>query len=359
MSTDPLVDLVIAIHDPERPLERGLRTLLDQGLEPGRDLRITVVCHNTSVESVRKKLSATTVELVRFLELQDDIRSPAGPFNLGLDGATARYVSIMGSDDLLERGALRAWFDRAERDNLAALIAPIRLADGRVVRTPPHRPVGRRALHPVKDRLAYRSAPLGLVRRDVLLRLGIRFTDGLGTGEDQALSLALWFSGERIGFGRGEPRYLGGAGAAQRVTLMHRSIADELQAPALIVDGEWFATRTIRERRSIAAKILRVHVFSAIALRSADTWGDSDREDLAEFVARLRTAAPDFERPFSFADRRLADAVADPTSPTADLAKLSADRRRFGRPSTVLTRDLRGLLAIEGPIRFMTASAMF
>lgn len=359
MNAEPLVDFVVAIHDPERPLERGLRTLLDQGLRPGSDLRVTVVCHNTSIEAVRGRLSVETSGAVRFLELQDGIHSPAGPFNLGLEQATGRYFSIMGSDDLLESGALKAWVARAERESLSALIAPIRLDDGRVVRTPPHRPLRRGPLDAVKDRLAYRSAPLGVVRRDVLDHLGLRFTEGLATGEDQALCLALWFSGERIGFARGEPCYLGGDGAAQRVTLARRPIAEDLRAPALTVAGDWFATRTIRERRSIAAKILRVHVFAAAAIRGSGGWAPGEREELAGFISRLREAAPHFERPFSIADRRLADALVGAESSGADIERLAIARRRFGRPSTLLTRDPRGLFAVEGPLRFMSASALF
>lgn len=354
---EPLVDLVIAIHDPGRPLERGLRSLLQQGLDIGSGLRITVVCHNIPIDSVRDTLSPETRDAVRFLELQDGIHSPAGPFNLGLARATARYFSIMGSDDLLEPGAVKAWLDRADRESLSALMAPIRLDDGRAVRTPPHRPFRHGPLDAVKDRLAYRSAPLGLVRTDTLHRLGVEFTAGLATGEDQAMCLALWFSGERVGFGRGEPRYLGGDGAAQRVTLARRPIAEDLRATALVIEGHWFAARTPRERRSIAAKILRVHVFAAGAIRGAEGWAEGEREEIAHFLSRLREAAPGFERPFSIADRRLADALAAPDSP-ADIDRLAAARRRFGRPSTLLTRDPRGLFAIEGPLRFMVASAL-
>ena len=67
MSAEPLVDLVVAIHDPGRPLERGVRTLLDQGLELGRELRISVVCHNTPIESVRSNLSSETAGAVRLV----------------------------------------------------------------------------------------------------------------------------------------------------------------------------------------------------------------------------------------------------------------------------------------------------
>jgi hypothetical protein len=35
-----------------------------------------------------------------------------------------------------------------------------------------------------------------------------------------------------------------------------------------------------------------------------------------------------------------------------------AARSRFGHPLTVLTRDVRGLLARDGPIRFMVAARL-
>lgn len=355
----PLVDLIIAIHDPDRPLERGIRSLFDQGLMLGSELRVSVVCHNLEITEVRSRLSEETRAAVRFLDLKDGIPSPAGPFNLGVSEATAKYVSIMGSDDLLESGAVKAWLERAERGAFAAVIAPIRLADGSPVRTPPTRPWRGRALHPVRDRLSYRSAPLGLVRRDVLERLGLTFAPGLSTGEDQLLCLKLWFSGEPIAYGRGEPRYLGGDGAASRVTLTRRPLQDDYRALEGIVGDPWFAGLILRNRRAIAAKLTRVHVFAAAASRpDEESWVSGEREYLAGFIARLRLVAPGFERPFSIADRKLIDSLVDQTSEAGIIASHVAARRRFGSPATLLTRSLRGQFAVEGPLRFMAASVL-
>ncbi|WP_354002670.1 glycosyltransferase [Occultella kanbiaonis] len=84
-----------------------------------------------------------TRDQVRFLEHHDEFRSASGPFNAGMDAATAPYVCIMGSDDTLMPGALSSWFWRAERSGADAVMARLELGgDRRLVRTPPTRPWG-------------------------------------------------------------------------------------------------------------------------------------------------------------------------------------------------------------------------
>src|SRR5690606_21448841 len=147
------------------------------------EVRVSVVAHNLEADVVRARLEAEGLGgaladgRVRVLELADGVPSPSGPFTLGLENAEARYVSIMGSDDHLEPGALAAWFALGESRTSAAVLAPMRLDSGRLVRSPVPRPfVGRfwaAPLDPVRDRLAPRSAPLGLLRREVVERLGL------------------------------------------------------------------------------------------------------------------------------------------------------------------------------------------
>jgi hypothetical protein len=331
--------------------------LLASGLSVPDELRITVVCHNLERDDIARTLSPETGRVIRFLELKDGEPSPAGPFMFGIANATAEYVSIMGSDDTVEPGAMGAWLALARRFRVTALIPPEVHASGIKVATPPTRPWRSRRLRPVRDRLVYRTAPLGLIKREAIGRLGLTMPSRLRSGSDQLFGLKLWFSGEEIAYGRRSPHYVVGADAATRVTTVPRPAEQELQAVIELIGDPWFTGLTLRSRRSVVTKLVRVHVFSAAAVRSErSSWTEDDRAVLSDLVVRFFAVAPGFERALSLADRRLMDAISARVTASQAIAALAQARRRFGRPSTLLTRDIRGILAVDGPLRFMVAS---
>jgi hypothetical protein len=358
MTVDPVVDAVIAVHDASRPVGRAVRSLTQSGLSVGDDLRITIVCHNISASAINSALPEALAARVRFLELADGIPSAAGPFTAGLEQATGRFVSIMGSDDYLEPGALARWLDASDRET-DAVIPPQKHADGSVIRTPPIRPFRRGDLDPVKDRLSYRTAPLGLIRRSAIDRLGLRFPAGLRTGEDQNFSSKLWFGGGVLRYAAGAPRYIVGADANTRVSTTSRPLETEFAFIDQLLGDPWFASLPVRSRRSIAIKLIRIHVFAGMLARiEAGVIDSADHSYVVGLIKRMRAAAPAFERPFSLADRRALDAIANPEVKPDEIARLTKARRRFGHPSTLVTRDIRGLIDVEGPLRFMVASAL-
>lgn len=359
---DPLaVDAVIAVHDASRPIARAVQSLTESGLRvgDGGELRISVVCHNLPLADISARLPDRLRSLVRFIELRDGIASAAGPFNAGLDAATARYVSIMGSDDYLEPGALAAWLGRCGTDEPDAVIAPQRHADGRTVRTPPMRPWRRGPLDPVRDRLSYRTAPLGLIGRAAIERLGLRFPAGLPTGEDQSFSARLWFGGGVLAYASGAPAYVVGADAETRVSTTPRELRREFAFIDQLLDDPWFLAQPRAARGAIAIKVVRIHVFGAVLARiEAGAWTREDHACADALLRRLHELAGGFERPLSVADRRVVAALLDQRSSAEVLGSLSRARRRYGRPGTLLTHDLGSVLAREAPLRFMVASAL-
>lgn len=353
-----LVDHVIAVHDARRPIARAVRSVLGSGLDAS-SLRVSVVCHNIAAGVIADALGPELAASVRLVELTDGIRSPAGPFNLGLDSADARFVSVMGSDDTLEPGALAAWAAFAVRRGLDIVIPVERHAAGGLVRTPPVRLRRTAPLDPVRDRLAYRTAPLGLIDLGLLRRVGARMTEGLATGEDQDFGARLWFSGVAIGYGRGLPAYVVGDDAEQRTTLAHRDVADEFAASVGLVREPWFAALELSDRRAIATKLVRVHVFMFILRRfDANDWAAGERLALFDVVARIERAAPGFLGHLSRADAAVLAALGDESVTTEQLGALAAARRRFGAPATLLPARPGALLAADAPLRFMAASAL-
>ena len=239
MSRTPTsVDMVVAVHRMDRPVGRAVSSVLH---DPPEDTRVIVVCHGLDSGEVAQAIPESYLPFVDLVEHHDGIPSAAGPFNAGLARATATYVGVMGSDDFTQPGAVAAWVRLAEEARAAAVLARVEYQGGGLVRTPPTRPRRVIGLDAARDRLAYRTAPLGLLRRAVLERLDLRFDAGVATGEDIGFTTRLWTSGEPIVFARNHPAYVVGTDAEVRVTFTARPIREELEASTRLVAQAWFS----------------------------------------------------------------------------------------------------------------------
>lgn len=350
------VDVVVAVHRMDRPVGRTVASVLH---DAPPDTRVIVVCHGLEADAVAQAIPAACLPRVDLIEHHDGIPSPAGPFNAGLEGATAAYVGVMGSDDFTMPGAVAAWVRLADDSGAAAVMARVEYQGGGVVRTPPTRPRRVLGLDAARDRLAYRTAPLGLVRRAVLERLDLRFDAGVATGEDIGFTTRLWTSGEPIAFARHDPAYVVGQDAQVRVTFTARPIRDELEASTRLVTQAWFTRLPQRYRTAFVVKMIRVHLFSALLVRQDhEQWDAKERAGAAWCARTLVDAAPEAVRCLSIAENRLLAAALDVRTPTSQLCAYAVQRTRHGRWDTVLTNDPRGLLARQGPLRLMAASAL-
>ena len=347
--------MVIPVHDARREIGRAVNSVLDHN---SAAVRVTVVCHNIDAEKIRSRLSGSLRDpRLRFLSLADGIRSPSGPFNLGLDHATGAFTSVMGSDDELEPGAVDSWLALARRDGAAVVIPRLRHAGGLAVPTPPVRPLRRSRLDGVRDRLSYRSAPLGLVSTQVFG--ADRFPTNLGSGEDVAYVTGLWFSNQRISFDRTGPAYLIHADAPERVTIVPKPVAADMAFLRDLLEDTRFQRLGRPQRDSVVVKLLRVHIFGAVANRpDSGQWTREDREQLAEMTSTCLTLAPTARRVLSRTDDALVAAIQDVESPVAELLALSRLRRRLVHPNRLLPSDVRAVFAVEAPLRQMVASAI-
>jgi hypothetical protein len=263
----------------------------------------------------------------------------------------------MGSDDELEPGAIDSWLAVARRDRAAVVIPRLRHVVGRAVPTPPVRPFRSSRLDGVKDRLSYRSAPLGLVSTAIFGR--DRFPVALGAGEDVAYVTGLWFSNSRISFDRTGPAYLIHADAPERVTMGQKPVAADMAFMRQLFGDRRFLALDARQRHSLVVKLLRVHIFGAVANRPDPAqWTGEDREQLAEMTALCLDLAPTTLRVLSRTDSDLVAAILDVDGRPEELLRLAALRRRLLSPHRVLPRDARAALATEAPLRMMAASAI-
>ena len=359
---DPSVDVVIALHDLTRPVARAVRSVLaapDGSLEGGSPdgrLRVTVACHELSAADVVQVLPAELRSVVRLLEVHDGLGSPSGPFNAGIDAATAPYVTIMGSDDFLEPGALLAWHALAESSGAAMVLARLKMQGGAPINTPRVRPRRTTRLDPVKDRMAYRTAPLGLMRREALSDLGLRLDEGMKVGGDIAFTVRFWDLAERIDIAWSAPAYVVGVDAQTRVTTTVRPLAVSLTPYTSLLGRPWFSRLPVAYRRAVAIKVLRIHVLDNVARRSTeDLWAEGEADYLRDVVGELVSVAPRVLRPFSTADRLVLDACRDPASSPRSLVEAARARARAGRLARLLPPRALGALDRESTLRYYAA----
>lgn len=340
------VDVIVAAHDPRRDVGRAVASALSS-----RSVRrVSVICHNVSMAAIRSATGAVADDpRVTFRELRDEVRSPAGPFNEGLEHAEGRYVAVLGSDDQLTPGAIDAWRRTAAATDADAVIAPLRHAGGARVPTPPT--MRRRGLRGARDRLAYRTAPLGLISRK---RFGdLRFTRDLATGEDLAFTTRIWFSGARLVRHVGPAEYLIHDGD-ERVTFARRPMGDELRAVALLIADSGVRAHRSRDRAALAVKLWRLPVFGAVHYR-AGAWEPEDFAALRAVAGELRAFSPSAVQTLSRADVDLIAAIGGEAT-GAQLDDLSRRRRRFVSVAALIPSNPLRLFAREAPLRFSAAT---
>lgn len=343
------VDVIIACHNAARPVGRAIASVVNGNPEA----HVTVVCHNTSIDSIANVIDHD----VDFLELNDGIHSASGPFEHGMDHSDAEFVSIMGSDDTLQPGAVREWLRIADATN-ADVVQTRLLLEGSIVRTPPVRPWLTGIADPVKDRLSYRSAPLGLVSRECRERTGARLVSAALVGGDVPYVTRLWFD-TKVAVQRRGPGYVIGESAADRVTYNPRPIAVELSFILHLLDDPWFVDLSDRERLAIVAKLIRIHLFGVVLNRPGPQWWtDEERRSLAIHAHRLLAAAPGVEQRLSMADNDLLEAIRSRRFTAEDMIERAQRRRRHGIPATLIPSNVKYFFATEAPVRLMAASLL-
>lgn len=364
------IEVVIPVHDPARPLARGLDTVLGQRTElaaHGVELRATVVCHNISVESISSTVPAGVEEddAVTWLSCHDGSKSPAGPRNAALAASSATFLCFLDSDDYLEAGSLLAWWTAAREHQAAAVIAPLRTPQGSILRTPRIRPCKPAVLDPVRDGLAYRSLPFGLLRRAALLDCGFAYAEGIAIGEDLETTLKLWFRGGRIVYPYGGPAYRQTDDSGpERVTSTLRPMAEEFAWLEAMVKAPWLRGASLRERRSIALKLMRIHGIGALLRRGklADqtaepAWSSGEQRAWQNISGHLLTMAGGALPALSRKDAQLSREAAKAGS-QEELRAAVVRHSRAGRVGELVTDNPLALVSGDSVLRHYANEAL-
>ncbi|MCK3770204.1 glycosyltransferase family 2 protein [Microbacterium aerolatum] len=346
--TTPFIDFVIACHDESRPLERAVSSLLHDADVRDR-VRVTVVGHGLDAAPLRARLAGIDGD-VRVVSFEDGVRSAAGPFNHGLELVDAEYCGVIGSDDFLEPGVLSQWVAHVESERPDAAIAQIRRQTQTVMPNPLVRLGRRRRLDAAKDRLFYRTAPLGLIRTARMRELGLRMIEGVRVGEDFDFGIRLWAHGGRIDFLGGMGSYVVGEDARERTTEAALTVAESFAPIERLFDGGVFESLSAPHRAALVIKLIRVSVIGNAQAIADKEPPDAEVGAIARILHRLLAVSPAALRAFNRQDRRVLDGLLN--EPTA--ARLSADvqrSRHAGRAERWLTPDLLHSFGRESTLR--------
>lgn len=330
-SEAPAIDVTIAVHSATRPIRRAVASVLD-GTKAA--VRVIVVAHNIDPAVIADNLQDLSEHpRVLLADLQDGVRSPAGPMNLGFALSSAPFISLLGSDDEFAPGALDSWLALQRRTGASTIIPKITIEGRHNNPLPPVRG-GRRTqrLDAAKDRLAYRSAPLGLIDR---VRFGhLRFTENIASGEDIAFTAELWFRGIDIAIDIDGPAYIAHEDGNDRVTHDLRPVHDDFAFLDALEAAPWFGSLRSRDRTALMVKILRIQFLGAVAARAGSTEQLlANQSDLRAILERCRRISPHAEALLSRVDHRIiAEALS--TAPDTDRIGILAhdrwNRRSFG-----------------------------
>lgn len=326
------VEVVIAVHTVDRPLRRAVLSVLEDQAPVG----VIVVAHNLDSAVLAGGLAGLDPARVRVVEHHDGLPRPAGPFNAGVAAVRSEYFALMGSDDFFEPGSIAALLAHADRtaslDGPAdAVMVPLRRQGGADIPSPLPRPGRERALDPVRDRLFYRTAPLGLLRAESWRGGGYRLDESVRTGEDIEVAVKFWTSRSRVTYARHAPRYVIGADAGERVTTAPMPVREGVAPVVRIAQGEWAQRAPAAVRRSLAVKFARVHVLGfAMTRRDTSLWSGDDRAAVKEALSAISTLSPRWFSAFAMADRDVFDALNDPHASAESVVHAIAARARAG-----------------------------
>jgi hypothetical protein len=257
-------------------------------------------------------------------------------------------VSRLDSDDRFAPRAIDGWLESAQ-SGADVVIAPLSIGGAAPIHAPLTRPFRHRRLDPVRDRLAYRTAPFGLIRRRYLEALGVRYTPRLQVGEDLELGLALWNGSARVDFAHTAPPYIVEDDARERTTEVTRPLADELEASRRLLHLAWFEALPEPRRRAIVVKLARIHLLEAIRRRATSTWDRDDREVLITTLAAFDRVGGHWRRPFSIAERAVLDAASDRAVTGIEFGELVS--RRPSRLESLLAPGISANLDRESTLR--------
>ncbi|HEX7352920.1 glycosyltransferase family 2 protein [Brachybacterium sp.] len=192
----PLVSVIIPVYNSEDYVREAVRSVHEQSLDAEAIELIAV--DDGSTDSSGEILAELAAEDPRMNVLsQENSGTPGGGRNPGIDRATGEFLFFLDSDDRLTPDALRRMVEVATSEGSDVVLGKLGSSDGRKV---PSTMFTRTVLDAdlVRDKVFNTLGPTKLIRREIVERLGLRFPEDQGLGEDQPFMAAVYLSARKI-----------------------------------------------------------------------------------------------------------------------------------------------------------------
>ncbi|WP_250439833.1 glycosyltransferase [Caballeronia sp. AZ1_KS37] len=208
----PDVSVIVPVYNCEAWLEALLRSVLDQ---QGVDLEVIAICDGATDDSLAM-LETMAAADARIRVVAQENRGVSATRNVGLTLARGEWIAFADGDDWMKPGALRTWIEHGRRHRLDVVIGNGFSFEDLPPPADPRPMYEGQPWGDICDGTAWlkRTVPnddwvvcvwLQCVRRDLVVRHGLRFEEGV-VHEDIIWALQLGLHAQRVGFVR-EPLY--------------------------------------------------------------------------------------------------------------------------------------------------------
>lgn len=282
---EPKLTIVISAHDPSRPVQRAVDSVLACA-----QAKALVVAHNLEPSALGLQADSR-LEIMR---VDGGKGFPGVPYNAGCSKVSTPYIGILASDDYFSPGALDALIMRIENDNADCVIVPLHFQGKRNIS--PLRTFRSRNLSANRDRLFYRTAPLGIFRTE-FYKSAVPLEEDLNTGEDMSTSAYLWTQAKRISYYKEDPSYFVTDEAETRASAGNYSLNTAGEGWLRVWKQPFVQNWNKSQKISLSVKLVRTNLLQVL-MRNHASISNEDLTWSQNFLALLDTKAPGWQNAF-------------------------------------------------------------
>ncbi|MGW0787315.1 glycosyltransferase family 2 protein [Streptomyces sp. NPDC002911] len=195
-TTTPDVTVIIGAYEAMPYLIRCLESVEAQTLPAGRMEIVAVDDGSTDgTGEYLEEFAARTAIDMRVVR-QENSGGPSGPRNVGLGLARGRYVFFLDADDYFGEEALERMVAMGDRAGTDVVLGKVVGVNRGAAKSMWKQTVERADLY--SSNIKFTLSAQKLFRRDLLVRLGMRFDEELKTGEDALFTMEAYLRGNGV-----------------------------------------------------------------------------------------------------------------------------------------------------------------
>ncbi|MFH9614872.1 glycosyltransferase family 2 protein [Streptomyces pratensis] len=195
-STAPDVTVIIGAYQAMPYLIRCLESVEAQTLPAGRMEIVAIDDGSTDgTGEYLEEFAARTAIDMRVVR-QENSGGPSGPRNRGIGLARGRYVFFLDADDYFGEEALERMVAMGDRAGTDVVLGKIVGVNRGAAKSMWKQTVERADLY--TSNIKFTLSAQKLFRRDLLVRLGMTFDEGLKTGEDALFTMEAYLRGDGV-----------------------------------------------------------------------------------------------------------------------------------------------------------------